>query len=115
MEAELNALGDEFEVDVDTSYLDEALNTPGVPSKEPGYESKVDKEIFIFAVFEYKIEIILIKLCVVMLSVRQRRMFIRELISTVNNILHSILMMHMCASKRASNRIAGNRGRYCSR
>uniref|UniRef100_A0A8R1TXQ3 Charged multivesicular body protein 5 n=1 Tax=Onchocerca volvulus TaxID=6282 RepID=A0A8R1TXQ3_ONCVO len=41
LEAELNALGDEFEVDVDTSYLDEALNTPGVPSKEPGYESKV--------------------------------------------------------------------------
>ncbi|VDM91468.1 unnamed protein product [Onchocerca ochengi] len=41
LEAELNALGDEFEVDVDTSYLDEALNAPGVPSKEPGYESKV--------------------------------------------------------------------------
>uniref|UniRef100_A0A0R3S0X3 Charged multivesicular body protein 5 n=1 Tax=Elaeophora elaphi TaxID=1147741 RepID=A0A0R3S0X3_9BILA len=41
LEAELNALGDELEADVDTSYLDEALNAPGVPSKEPGYESKV--------------------------------------------------------------------------
>ncbi|EFO16517.1 hypothetical protein LOAG_11989 [Loa loa] len=41
LEAELDALGDEFETDVDTSYLDEALNAPGVPSKEPGYESKV--------------------------------------------------------------------------
>ncbi|EJW86872.1 charged multivesicular body protein 5 [Wuchereria bancrofti] len=41
LEAELDALGDEFEADVDTSYLDEALNAPGVPSKEPGYESKV--------------------------------------------------------------------------
>ncbi|KAK6108097.1 Uncharacterized protein BM_BM3997 [Brugia malayi] len=41
LEAELDALGDEFEADIDTSYLDEALNAPGVPSKEPGYESKV--------------------------------------------------------------------------
>lgn len=48
MEAELNALGDEFETDVDTSYLDEALNAPGVPSKEPGYESKVIKIRFFF-------------------------------------------------------------------
>ncbi|KAL3985394.1 Charged multivesicular body protein 5 [Acanthocheilonema viteae] len=44
LEAELDALGDEFEADVDTSYLDEALNAPGVPSKEPGYESKVTEE-----------------------------------------------------------------------
>nr|CDQ05667.1 Bm3998 [Brugia malayi] len=41
LEAELDALGDEFEADIDTSYLDEALNAPGVPSKEPGYESKL--------------------------------------------------------------------------
>uniref|UniRef100_A0A915PQF4 Charged multivesicular body protein 5 n=1 Tax=Setaria digitata TaxID=48799 RepID=A0A915PQF4_9BILA len=41
LEAELDALGDELEADIDTSYLDEALNAPGVPSKDPGYESKV--------------------------------------------------------------------------
>lgn len=45
LEAELDALGNELEADVDTSYLDEALNAPGVPSKEPGYESKVSMEL----------------------------------------------------------------------
>lgn len=50
----MEALGDEFEADVDTSYLDEALNAPGVPSKEPGYESKVNVKPIIFAVFEYE-------------------------------------------------------------
>lgn len=41
LEAELEALGDELEADVDSSYLDEALNAPGVPSREPGAASKV--------------------------------------------------------------------------
>uniref|UniRef100_A0A914RJT5 Charged multivesicular body protein 5 n=1 Tax=Parascaris equorum TaxID=6256 RepID=A0A914RJT5_PAREQ len=41
LEAELEALGDELEMDADSSYLDEALNAPGVPSKEPGAASKV--------------------------------------------------------------------------
>ncbi|VDN02412.1 unnamed protein product [Thelazia callipaeda] len=36
LEAELDALGNELEADTDTSYLDEALNAPGVPSREPG-------------------------------------------------------------------------------
>lgn len=41
LEAELEALGDELEMDADSSYLDEALNAPGVPSKEPGAASKM--------------------------------------------------------------------------
>lgn len=36
LEAELEALGDELIADNDTSYLDEALNAPGVPSRDPG-------------------------------------------------------------------------------
>jgi charged multivesicular body protein 5 len=36
LEAELDALGDELELDADTSYLDEAINAPGVPTKQPG-------------------------------------------------------------------------------
>ncbi|CAD5232965.1 unnamed protein product [Bursaphelenchus xylophilus] len=36
LEAELEALGNELDFDTDTSYLDEALNAPGVPSKDPG-------------------------------------------------------------------------------
>lgn len=50
MEAELDALGDELEADTDTSYLDQALNAPGVPSKEPGYESRVNMKTLIFVV-----------------------------------------------------------------
>ncbi len=36
LEAELDALGNELELDADSSYLDEAMKAPGVPSKEPG-------------------------------------------------------------------------------
>uniref|UniRef100_A0A1I7YDC8 Charged multivesicular body protein 5 n=1 Tax=Steinernema glaseri TaxID=37863 RepID=A0A1I7YDC8_9BILA len=41
LEAELEALGDELELDTDTSYLDEALNAPRVPTREPGAASTV--------------------------------------------------------------------------
>jgi len=40
LEAELDALGDEIALDEDTSYLDEAISAPGVPSREPGAESR---------------------------------------------------------------------------
>lgn len=40
LEAELDALGDELEADADSSYLDEALNAPGVPTREPGEGSR---------------------------------------------------------------------------
>merc|ERR1719244_1438 len=39
LEAELDALGDEIALDDDTSYLDDAINTPAVPGKEPGADS----------------------------------------------------------------------------
>lgn len=35
LEAELEALGDELELDADTSYLDEAMKDAPVPSKAP--------------------------------------------------------------------------------
>jgi charged multivesicular body protein 5 len=41
LEAELDALGDELEMDADSSYLDEAISAPGVPSKEPGASTAV--------------------------------------------------------------------------
>lgn len=41
LETELEALGEELELEGDSSYLDEALNAPGVPSKEPGEGTKV--------------------------------------------------------------------------
>ncbi|TKR87893.1 hypothetical protein L596_012223 [Steinernema carpocapsae] len=41
LEAELDALGDELELDADSSYLDEALNAPGVPTREPGAATTV--------------------------------------------------------------------------
>lgn len=41
LEAELEALGDELELDTDTSYLDDAVAAPGVPSTNPG-ESTTD-------------------------------------------------------------------------
>ncbi|KAH7692952.1 charged multivesicular body protein 5, partial [Aphelenchoides avenae] len=41
LEAELDALGDELELDADSSYLDEAINAPSVPSKEPGSKTTV--------------------------------------------------------------------------
>ena len=39
LEAELDALGDEIGLDEDTSYLDDAVSTPSVPTSEPGAES----------------------------------------------------------------------------
>merc|ERR1712243_425818 len=39
LEAELDALGDDFALDEDTSYLDDAISAPSVPSREPGAAS----------------------------------------------------------------------------
>ena len=39
LEAELDALGDELGMDEDSSYLDEAVSIPSVPSSEPGAEN----------------------------------------------------------------------------
>merc|ERR1712025_1299204 len=39
LEAELDALGDDFALDEDTSYLDDAINAPSVPGKEPGADT----------------------------------------------------------------------------
>ena len=36
LEAELDALGDEIGLDEDSSYLDQAVETPSVPTSEPG-------------------------------------------------------------------------------
>jgi charged multivesicular body protein 5 len=37
LEAELEALGDELQMDGDSSFLDDALTTPGVPTCVPGH------------------------------------------------------------------------------
>ncbi|XP_060592127.1 charged multivesicular body protein 5-like isoform X2 [Ruditapes philippinarum] len=42
LEAELDALGDEIGLDEDTSYLDDAVSTPSVPTSDPGAESTRD-------------------------------------------------------------------------
>lgn len=42
LEAELDALGDEMGMDEDTSYLDEAVSTPSVPTSDPGADSVRD-------------------------------------------------------------------------
>merc|ERR1711976_524207 len=39
LEAELDALGDDFALDEDTSYLDDAMKAPDAPEKEPGADS----------------------------------------------------------------------------
>ncbi len=39
LEAELEALGDDFALDEDTSYLDEAISAPNAPDKEPGLDT----------------------------------------------------------------------------
>merc|ERR1719450_1461590 len=39
LEAELDALGDDFALDDDTSYLDDAMKAPDAPEKEPGAHS----------------------------------------------------------------------------
>jgi len=42
LQAELDALGDEIALDDDNSFLDEALNAPNAPSKEPGADTIKD-------------------------------------------------------------------------
>ncbi|OWF41118.1 charged multivesicular body protein 5-like isoform X2 [Mizuhopecten yessoensis] len=42
LEAELDALGDEMGLDEDTSYLDDAVAAPSIPSSEPGADSSRD-------------------------------------------------------------------------
>lgn len=42
LEAELDALGDEIGFDEDSSYLDEAVATPSVPTSDPGADSVRD-------------------------------------------------------------------------
>ena len=37
----MDALGDELELDGDSTYLDEAVNAPGVPSRDPGASTAV--------------------------------------------------------------------------
>jgi charged multivesicular body protein 5 len=37
LEAELEALGDELQMDGDSSFLDDALTTPGIPTGVPGH------------------------------------------------------------------------------
>uniref|UniRef100_A0A7E4UTH8 Charged multivesicular body protein 5 n=1 Tax=Panagrellus redivivus TaxID=6233 RepID=A0A7E4UTH8_PANRE len=47
LEAELNALGDELVMDNDSSFLDEALSTPGIPSREPGAKDRVTNDVLV--------------------------------------------------------------------
>lgn len=42
--AELDALGDEIALDDDASYLDDVVNTPAIPDKEPGADSVRNKD-----------------------------------------------------------------------
>ncbi|KAF2357902.1 Snf7 family [Trinorchestia longiramus] len=42
LQAELDALGDEILMDNDNTFLDEAINAPNAPSKEPGTETVKD-------------------------------------------------------------------------
>jgi len=44
LEAELEALGDDFALDEDTSFLDDAIKTPNAPDKEPGASSIKNKD-----------------------------------------------------------------------
>ena len=39
LEAELDALGDEIALDDDASYLDDAVQAPAAPDREPGADS----------------------------------------------------------------------------
>ena len=39
LEAELDALGDDFALDEDSSYLDDAIAAPNAPDREPGADS----------------------------------------------------------------------------
>uniref|UniRef100_A0A0B7ATS3 Charged multivesicular body protein 5 n=1 Tax=Arion vulgaris TaxID=1028688 RepID=A0A0B7ATS3_9EUPU len=42
LEAEFDALGDELQLDQDSSYLDDAVAAPSAPTSEPGGESRGD-------------------------------------------------------------------------
>ncbi|KAA0203026.1 hypothetical protein HAZT_HAZT004410 [Hyalella azteca] len=42
LQAELDALGDEMLMDNDNTFLDEAINAPNAPSKEPGADTVKD-------------------------------------------------------------------------
>lgn len=42
LQAELDALGDEMLMDDDNTFLDEAINAPNAPSKEPGTDTVKD-------------------------------------------------------------------------
>jgi len=42
LQAELDALGDEVLLDGDTDYLDDAINAPNAPEREPGAETVKD-------------------------------------------------------------------------
>lgn len=44
--AELDALGDDLDLDTDTSYLDDAIKAPSAPDKEPGAASITNKVCF---------------------------------------------------------------------
>ena len=54
LEAELDALGDEIGLDEDTSYLDDAVTTPSVPTSEPGADSM--KVLFSFYMIPFSLE-----------------------------------------------------------
>lgn len=41
--AELDALGDDLALDMDTSYLDDAIKAPSAPDKEPGSGTVINK------------------------------------------------------------------------
>jgi len=45
LEAELEALNDDFLADTDTSYLDEAVNAPSVPTRDPGESVNADGQL----------------------------------------------------------------------
>ena len=47
LEAELDALGDDFALDEDTSYLDEANKAPDAPAKEPGADSVANDGVLV--------------------------------------------------------------------
>lgn len=51
LEAELDALGDEIGLDEDSSYLDDAVSTPSVPTSEPGAESTRVSLLFYMRLF----------------------------------------------------------------
>ena len=43
LEAELDALGDDYALDEDSSYLDDAVSAPSVPTSIPGADSTTNK------------------------------------------------------------------------